>query len=116
MLTVLLMPLLLSLQPQRVCCAEAHRHQQKVLHQLQAVVPEENLRQINVSTCTRPRPPATMGAGLRGRQRQVPLALSQPPEKSGFLGSLADACANVSGNRGLGSGSVSKPASFVLHF
>lgn len=116
MLTILLTLLLLSLQPQRVCCAEAHRHQQKVLHQLQAVVPEENLWQINVSICDLPRPPATKEAGLRVRQLQVPSDLGQPSERSGCLGSLEDACANVSGSHVLGSGSFSKLASFVWHF
>lgn len=45
-------PLLLCrpLQPQRVRGAEADRHQQEILHQLQAVVPEEDLREVNVST------------------------------------------------------------------
>lgn len=38
------------LQPQRLCCAEADWHQQEILHQLQAVVPEEDLREGNVST------------------------------------------------------------------
>lgn len=75
MLTVLLMLLLLSLQPQRVCSAEAHRHQQKVLHQLQAVVPEENLWQINVSICNLQRPPASKEAGLHVHQLQVPSEL-----------------------------------------
>lgn len=37
-------------QPQRVRGAEADRHEQEVLHQLQAVVPEEDLREVNVST------------------------------------------------------------------
>lgn len=58
-----LLTLLLSSQPQRVCCAEAHRHQQKVLHQLQAVVPEENLWQVNVSICNSQdhQPPRKLG-------------------------------------------------------
>lgn len=44
-------PLLLccSLQPQCVRSAEADRHQQEIFHQLQAVVPEEDLREVHVS-------------------------------------------------------------------
>lgn len=109
-----LLTLPLPLQPQRVCCAEAHRHQQEVLHQLQAVVPEENLWQINVSICNHPRPAATKEAGFCVCPLQVPSDLGQPSGRSGCLRSREDACANMSGSRGLGSGSFSTPASFVL--
>lgn len=39
-----------SLQPQRLRGAEADWHEQEILHELQAVVPEEDLREVNVST------------------------------------------------------------------
>lgn len=72
-----LVPILLTwhlffFKPQCVRRAEAYWHQQEVLHQLQAVVPAEDLRQINVSTCNHPRPPATEGVMLGVLGLQVP--------------------------------------------
>lgn len=75
---VILPTLLCCLQPQRVCGAEAHRHQQEVLHQLQAVVPEEDLWQIHVSMCDPPGPPGAPEAGLRVHLLQGPSGLGQP--------------------------------------
>lgn len=64
----------LSFQPQRVCRAEAHWYQQEVLHQLQAVVPEENLWQIHVSIHNHSRLPATKVAALHVWRQRGPWA------------------------------------------
>lgn len=67
-------PLLLcrSLQPQRVRGAEADRHQQEIFHQLQAVVPEEDLWEVHVSPWVPDRvsPKALWRWVLGGRSRQ----------------------------------------------
>ena len=85
---VILLTPLCCLQPQRVCGAEAHRHQQEVLHQLQAVVPEENLWQIHVSMCDHPRLPGAQEAGLRIRPLQGPSGLGRPLEGRAASGAV----------------------------
>lgn len=108
----ILLTRLLSSQPQRVCCAKAHRHQQEVLHQLQAVVPEENLWQIHVSVCGRSRPHGyTARRALMG-----PLGLGRPSGRLGCGRSHEDACADMSGSCVLGSGVFSQLARVGLYF
>lgn len=99
---------LLPSQPQRVCCAEAHRHQQEVLHQLQAVVPEENLWQIHVSVWGRSRPCSC--AARRAARGALGLGLGRPSGRLGRSRSHEGACADVSGCCVLGSGLFSKLA------
>lgn len=101
-----LLTLLLPSQPQRVCCAEAHWHQQEILHQLQAVVPEENLWQIHVSVCGRSRPCSRAAR----RAARGALGLGRPSGRLGRSRSHEGACADVSGCCVLGSGLFSKLA------
>ena len=97
-------------------CAEAHWDQQEVLHQLQAVVPEEDLWQINVSIRNHRCPPATQEATLGVRGLQVPPGVGQPFGRWHRVQSHKDACVHMSENCVLGSGIFSKLADFVLHF
>lgn len=99
-----------------MCCTEAHWYQQEVLHQLQAVVPEENLWQIDVSTYNLLRPPASKECGIHGWQLRVPPGLGQPSVRSGCQGAVAMHVQTCQGTVCFGSGSFSKLASFVLHF
>lgn len=75
-------PLLLccSLQPQCVRSAEADRHQQEIFHQLQAVVPEEDLREVHVSPWVpgRVSPSHPGGGGCWGAEADSRCGMSEP--------------------------------------
>ena len=69
-------------QAQRLRHAAAQRHQQEVFHQLQAVVPSQDLRTTHVSRPVRPERSVTAGRAGMSLSRGVLTSYVTPKERS----------------------------------